>query len=655
MAINPSNPYSLALSGQNLVDPSANIERLRALIAQPTPAPTSGGRRAPAPTPAAPAAPETPPATSDTSVSEASTPPMPVAYDRRDFAGRVKQAQQLYDENSKAADLALLMGQITPLQRRRIDERYRNELGYLNAMANRQASRDRLINQRRAANAAKKASRTQEAPRPSAQAPTQAPTQVPAQTPVQPAAQDTRLDRVVNREMPTMQDILAQSPTGLLMDLASRPQVSTMADRPQVSEAVQMPAQPEPAQTAEPARQPFDPTKARQFTDQEMADFAQRYLTGYGDAATTRAQTGRVSVGGYLNELAEVTTGYRPFSEFGYFPSRGDHTGLYDSLVATDVPGYPSITEGNIDAAIRQGPIGSMNPIAREALKDRLRPILRELSADLPHQGRHGFPSEAAVYEDRLRQLMSAVGPGMEQNILKLILAGPNPNLSLDPLLARLTRTDDPAERRAILDQMQADPLYTNPKGETSAMRLERLKAQGADPLGASLMMPGTEQNLGPLADPAPPPRDPYRFYSPETMAIRRTLPPVITPTQASEWQAREIANANAQIARDEAAGVYGDIVFRGNIRDAEIAAANRQIDFQEAGDAVRSLIDPMGRMPVQGADATGPLAELARIRRIRQQEQRFGPRPMDYSGEFGPVRPPAAPWMVGGSLGQPF
>jgi hypothetical protein len=227
MAINPSNPYSLAQQWESLTNPQANTELLRALADRGAAIPTSGGRRAPAPTPAAPAAPETPPAppaTSATSVPEVSTPPLPTAYDRRNYAGQIEVARQRYDENAKAADLALLTGQITPLQRRRVDERYRNELGYLNAMANRQESRDRRINELRAKNAAKKGRKMEKAP-------------------MQPV-QDTRLDRVVNREMPTMQDILAQSPTGFLMDLASRPEVSTMADRDLYNmnrEAAQMP------------------------------------------------------------------------------------------------------------------------------------------------------------------------------------------------------------------------------------------------------------------------------------------------------------------------------------------------------------------------------------------------------------------------------
>jgi hypothetical protein len=571
MAINPSNPFSLAARTEDFVDPSANIERLRALTAQPEPTPTSGGRRAPAST-------TTAPATSDTSVSEASTPPMPVAYDRRDFAGRIKQAQQLYNENAKAADLALLMGQITPLQRRRVDERYRNELGYLNAMASQQESRDRRINELRAKNKNRREIQAQNraANTPAARAA--------ARRAARDAAADALWDQQwnkwlksghegrvnlpqiaepVNREMPTMRDILAQSPTGLLMDLASRPEVSTAADRDLYNmnrEAAQMPREPVSDRVIREA-----PAIREQYQSSlpEMASYPEGFV---GPPETLVGQNKRLKEEDYRRRDEEK------MEEFRERERREVKGGIINRPAWESDPLPPGVSPDDPFAEILQ------------RYRNHQRLVDSYASWDYPEWMLTSDPEIARRFQQHLDWANNSTLRDLMNNSPSRVFRG---NI----------RDEEIAAANRQIDRDEAAGMYD---------------------------------------------RTVYR----------------------GNIEDEEIAAANRQIDADEAAGMYGQRVFRGNVLDEEMKASRQRMgmeaakyesDFREAEDPVRSLIDPMGRSIPAWADATGPLSDLVRMRRRRDIEQRFGPRPVDIGGEFGPVRPPAAPWMVGGSLGQPF
>lgn len=676
MAINRPNPYSLALAGQNLGNPFANTELLKALADRGAPMPLpSGGRRTPSPAPApTPTTPDGPGGPAAPAATPAAPPPQRFV-DPRNYSAQVAAAQIRYNEAAKAGDEALSTGQISQLQRRRIDERYRNELGYLAAKKRQLERRDANINAARQRNADRKA---------------KVPTSATSTTTSVGDTQSTQTDKTVKSleevsAPPTgrsaqMDELLRRTGTGFLMDLATprpeypRSEYMTLEERMRGLETAQMPREPAP-----PA--PFDPSTARQFSDQEMADFARRYLVGTADASTARSELGRMSVGNYLNDLLETTTGYRPLPEnFGRVDNLGMRdgagTGLYDPLVDPyDNPLYPSRTEANIDESIRQGPINSMNPVAREALKERLGFITRELYADLPHEGRPGFPSEAAIYEDRLRRLISAVGPGFEQNILKLIVGGANPNALVDPRVAELGRGATGERRTQLLNEMSSDPMFLNPNGRVAGpgmtpediaripgdvIREERRRRLGydnpGDPRGASLMMPGTEiRTLDPVSGLLTQGVDPNIYYSPETMAVRPNLPSVISPQQAAQWMPREIADANQRVAADEATSRYGTPVNRASVEATELDAANRQIDLQEAARGARATYDSMRRPIPPANDVTGPLGDLARIRRLRAIEQAYGPRPVDIGGEMGPVRPPVPPFYMGGYQVTPF
>jgi hypothetical protein len=238
MAINRPNPYSLALAGQNLGNPFANTELLKALADRGAPMPLpSGGRRTPTPAPApTPTIPDGPGGPAAPTATPAAPPPQRFV-DPRNYDAQVDAAEARYNEAAKAGDDALSTGQISQLERRRIDERYRNELGYLAAKKRQLERRDANINAARQRNADRKA---------------KVPTSATSTTTSVGGTQSTQTDKTVKSleevsAPPTgrsaqMDELLRRTGTGFLMDLATpRPEYMTLEERMRGLETAQMP------------------------------------------------------------------------------------------------------------------------------------------------------------------------------------------------------------------------------------------------------------------------------------------------------------------------------------------------------------------------------------------------------------------------------
>ena len=157
--------------------------------------------------------------------------------DPRDYDAQVDAAEARYNEAAKAGDDALSTGQISQLERRRIDERYRNELGYLAAKKRQLERRDANINAARQRNADRKA---------------KVPTSATSTTTSVGGTQSTQTDKSVKSleevsAPPTgrsaqMDELLRRTGTGFLMDLATpRPEYMTLEERMRGLETAQMP------------------------------------------------------------------------------------------------------------------------------------------------------------------------------------------------------------------------------------------------------------------------------------------------------------------------------------------------------------------------------------------------------------------------------